>query len=90
MHDGRLALRDFRVAFGQLAAEQREALVLVGVEGFSYKEAAQMCNCAVGTIKSRVSRARRTLADLMHLEGEEALNFTDATTAAVISDRKAV
>jgi RNA polymerase sigma-70 factor (ECF subfamily) len=41
--------------------EQREALILVGAGGFAYEEAAEICNCAVGTVKSRVSRARRAL-----------------------------
>ena len=89
-HDGRLAIKDFRAAFQQLTDEQREALILVGVEGFSYREAADMCGCAVGTIKSRINRARKCLAELMHLESEDALDFTDARTAAVISGRKAV
>jgi DNA-directed RNA polymerase specialized sigma24 family protein len=41
-----------------LPAEQREALILVGAGGFAYEEAAEICGCAVGTVKSRVSRAR--------------------------------
>ncbi|MDB5464268.1 MAG: sigma-70 family polymerase sigma factor, partial [Phenylobacterium sp.] len=41
--------------------EQREALILVGAGGFAYEEAAEICDCAVGTVKSRVSRARRAL-----------------------------
>jgi RNA polymerase sigma-70 factor (ECF subfamily) len=44
-----------------LPPERREALLLVGAGGFSYEEAAQICGCAVGTIKSRVGRARATL-----------------------------
>jgi len=44
-----------------LPAEQREALILVGAGGFAYEEAAEICGCAVGTVKSRVSRARRAL-----------------------------
>jgi RNA polymerase sigma-70 factor (ECF subfamily) len=44
-----------------LPPEQREALILVGAGGFAYDEAAEICNCAVGTVKSRVSRARRAL-----------------------------
>ena len=48
-------------ALQKLPAEQREALVLVGAGGFAYEEAAEICNCAVGTVKSRVSRARRAL-----------------------------
>jgi RNA polymerase sigma-70 factor, ECF subfamily len=48
-----------------LPDEQREALILVGAGGFSYQEAGAICDCAVGTMKSRVSRARRTLATMM-------------------------
>jgi RNA polymerase sigma-70 factor (ECF subfamily) len=89
-HDGRLAIRDFRVAFAELPDEQCEALVLVGVEGFSYQEAAEMCGCALGTIKSRVNRARARLAELMHLEEEGVLELTDAAITSVVSDKKAI
>jgi len=56
-----VALNELRLGLGMLPAEQREALVLVGAGGFAYEEAAAICNCAVGTVKSRVSRARRAL-----------------------------
>jgi RNA polymerase sigma-70 factor (ECF subfamily) len=61
---GRVEFQEFRVALAQLPAEQREALILVGASGFSYEEAADICECAVGTIKSRVNRARSRLAKL--------------------------
>jgi len=57
-------------ALGELPPDQREALLLVGAEGMSYDEAARICGVAVGTIKSRVNRARRRLAE--HLEIEDA------------------
>lgn len=58
-------LGDLQRALERLPAEQCEALVLIGASGFSYEEAANICGCAVGTMKSRVSRARRALlADL--------------------------
>jgi RNA polymerase sigma-70 factor, ECF subfamily len=60
-----LEFDDFRRAFNKLPPEQREALVLVGADGFKYEEAAAICGCAVGTIKSRVSRARRDLQALL-------------------------
>ena len=60
-----LALDDLRLALAKLPAEQREALILVGAGGFGYEDAADICGCAVGTVKSRVSRARRTLHTLM-------------------------
>ena len=56
-----VALDELRLSLAALPAEQREALILVGAGGFAYEEAAEICNCAVGTVKSRVSRARRAL-----------------------------
>lgn len=66
--DGSVDLEDFKVAFAQLASDHREVLTLVGASGCSYEEAATICGCAVGTIKSRVNRARRKLADLLGLD----------------------
>jgi len=60
----RLDLTDLMRAFSQLAPEQKEALILTASE-FSYDEAAHICGCAVGTIKSRVSRARKQLQILV-------------------------
>ena len=62
-----LELRDFDRAFWQLDCNQRKALVLVAADGLSYEDAAKECNCPTGTVKSRVSRARREL--LRILEG---------------------
>lgn len=56
-----VALDELRLSLAQLPPEQREALILVGAGGFAYEEAADICGCAVGTVKSRVSRARRAL-----------------------------
>ena len=56
-----VALDELRLGLAMLPAEQREALILVGAGGFAYEEAAEICGCAVGTVKSRVSRARRAL-----------------------------
>jgi RNA polymerase sigma-70 factor (ECF subfamily) len=69
-HDGELELRDLNRALAALAPGQRTALILVSASGFSYEEAATICGCAVGTIKSRVARARNTL--LQMLEGKMA------------------
>ena len=68
--NGSVDLEDFKAAFAQLAPDHREVLTLVGASGCSYEEAAQICGCAVGTIKSRVNRARRKLADLLGLDEE--------------------
>ena len=84
-HDGRLAFKDFSVAFAKLPDEQREALLLVGASGFSYEEAAEMCGCAIGTIKSRANRGRKRLAELLHLDEDETTDMTDAATLAVVS-----
>jgi len=68
--DGALDLQDFRRALRQLPEDQREAIVLIGASGFSYEEAAEICGCAVGTIKSRVSRARVRLQEILKISGE--------------------
>jgi RNA polymerase sigma-70 factor (ECF subfamily) len=60
-----VALDEMRLALGMLPTEQREALILVGAGGFAYEEAADICGCAVGTVKSRVSRARRALQGIL-------------------------
>jgi RNA polymerase sigma-70 factor, ECF subfamily len=64
-------LSDTARALGSLSDEQREALILVGAGGFSYEDAALICNCAIGTVKSRVARARKSLMSI--LSGEEPL-----------------
>lgn len=56
---------DIQRALLQLSEDQREALILVGAGGMSYEEAAGICGCAVGTMKSRVSRARTALEAIM-------------------------
>jgi RNA polymerase sigma-70 factor, ECF subfamily len=64
-HDGKLELRDLNRALAALSPGQRTALILVSVSGFAYEEAAVICGCAVGTIKSRVARARETLLQML-------------------------
>ena len=58
-------LSDLHRALLTLPPERREALLLVGAGGFSYEEAANICGCAIGTIKSRVGRARAALSDML-------------------------
>jgi len=60
-----LHLSDMHRALLTLPPERREALLLVGAGGFSYEEAAEICQCAVGTIKSRVGRARAALTRMI-------------------------
>ena len=63
--EGALDFADFRLALAKLPVEQREVLIMVGASGMSYQEAAAVCNVAVGTVRSRLSRARAALADLL-------------------------
>ena len=63
---------DLEAALSSLATDQREAFLLVVLFGLSYKEAAAVVDCAVGTIASRVCRARTRLAALLALDGETA------------------
>jgi RNA polymerase sigma-70 factor (ECF subfamily) len=79
-----LEFKEFRAALAKLPPDQREALILVGASGFSYEEAAAICECAVGTIKSRVNRARTRLADLLSIEGAEDFG-PDHTTRAILA-----
>ena len=80
--EARLEMRDFGRAFEVLGAEHREALLLVGVNGLSYEDASKAAGCAVGTMKSRVSRARTQLQQLLDPEmGEPATQNRTAGTA---------
>lgn len=63
--DRHVELADMQRALLHLPRPQREALILVGAGGFSYEEAAEICDCAVGTIKSRVARGRVALETLL-------------------------
>jgi RNA polymerase sigma-70 factor (ECF subfamily) len=78
-HHASLDLSDFLVAFAQVPAPQRKALVLVGALGHSYDEAALLAGTAPGTIKSRVSRARQYLMRAMQVQG--AMDFASAPPA---------
>ena len=78
-----LEFEEFRTALDKLPQDQREALILVGASGFSYEDAAAICGCAVGTIKSRVNRARSKLAALLYVDGAEDFG-PDETVRAVI------
>jgi RNA polymerase sigma-70 factor, ECF subfamily len=66
--ESHLDLQDFRKALALLPPEQREALILVGASGLSYEEAANVCEVEIGTIKSRVSRARSRLVEILALD----------------------
>jgi RNA polymerase sigma-70 factor (ECF subfamily) len=67
---------DLRVVWqhlDRLPALQREALLLVGAQGLTYEAAAEVMECEVGTVKSRVSRARKLLVERLGMESERAL-----------------
>ncbi len=82
-----VALDELRLGLAMLPLEQREALILVGAGGFAYEEAAEICECAVGTVKSRVSRARRALQGILesgsyHRDGSSAGEAMNAILAS--------
>ena len=77
-------MQDFRKALEKLPEEQREAIILVGASGFSYEEAADICGCALGTIKSRVNRARQKLQEILDIKGESDYG-PDAVSAPLTS-----
>ncbi len=88
-----LALRN---ALNLLPEDQREALILVGAGGLAYEEAAEVCGCAIGTIKSRVSRARKAVIELLDtnatgfsgdstMRAEDAFNDIMGQAAAISS-----
>ena len=66
--DWSMAMRSLQTALTQLPDEHREALILVGAAGLTYEEAAEVCGCALGTIKSRVNRARARLLKIMEAD----------------------
>ena len=83
---GRVAFEEFRVALAKLPAEQREALIVVCASGLSYNNAAAICGCVAGTMKSRVNRARSRLADLLAIESIEDFGPDCATRAVIAGD----
>ena len=85
---GSVDLKDFRSALEQLPEDQREAIILIGASGFSYEEAAEICGCAIGTIKSRVSRARTRLQEILGIEGDGDYG-PDAISAQVLGSTAA-
>jgi len=69
--EGHMVFLDFREALDRLAPEHREALVLIGASGLSYEQAAEICGCAIGTMKSRVHRARARLTETLMGDADE-------------------
>jgi len=81
--EGHMQFQDFRAALDRLAPDHREALILVGASGLSYEDAAALAKCAVGTMKSRVNRARARLAELLAVPADNHLEPDLAWDAAV-------
>ena len=78
-------MADLQRALMELPQDQREALILVGAGGLSYEEAANICDCALGTMKSRVSRARAALEEIMN-SGQFVQKRADAPPASEAID----
>jgi RNA polymerase sigma-70 factor (ECF subfamily) len=79
--DWSVAMHSLQAALLQLPDEHREALILVGAAGLSYEEAAEICGCALGTIKSRVNRARARLLKIMDAEHATDVMALETVTA---------
>jgi RNA polymerase sigma-70 factor (ECF subfamily) len=77
--ESHIDLADFRAALAELPEEQREALVMIGASGLSYEEAAEISGVPVGTVKSRVNRARAKLAAMLSIEGADDFGPSKAT-----------
>ena len=86
-HDGKLQMTAFMKALNTLPVEQREALLLVGVSGFTYDEAADMCGVAIGTIKSRINRARARLSDMLDFDPDSPHEMTDMVTQGIVNSK---
>jgi RNA polymerase sigma-70 factor, ECF subfamily len=82
-----LEFQELRLALTKLSPEQREAVVLVGASGMTYEEAATICGCAIGTIKSRVNRGRSRLAELLAIDTTEDFGPDQESRAVVTASR---
>ncbi len=81
-----LDFEDFRTALMKIPADQREALLLVTAQGMAYEEAAQEIGVAVGTVKSRVNRARSRLAELLDINSEAEIGPDAVAKAAIAAE----
>jgi RNA polymerase sigma-70 factor (ECF subfamily) len=84
--DGHIEFEELRQALARLRDDQREALILVGGAGIGYQEAAEICGCAVGTIKSRAHRARLKLAELLAVESADDFNLDQINRAVLTAN----
>jgi RNA polymerase sigma-70 factor (ECF subfamily) len=81
--EARVMLDDVQQALMRLPLEQREAILLIGCQGESYEDAAALCGVAVGTMKSRVNRARTQLVVLLQMEDRHDIGLNRLTQAAL-------
>lgn len=84
--DDQINLADVQRGLNALPAAQREALILVGAGGFSYEEASEICDVAIGTIKSRVARARAALEKLLDSDDQNSLANASKRGDSPLSD----
>jgi RNA polymerase sigma-70 factor (ECF subfamily) len=84
--EGHLDLADLQVALIKLPVHQREVLLLIGAEGVSYEETARIVGANIGTVKSRMNRARARLAELLYIKDEDDLG-SDQVIRAALADR---
>lgn len=84
--ESHMDLADMKAALARLPVDQREALLLVSASDMSYEEAAAVCGVAVGTIKSRVNRARAKLCELLDV-GAAGEFGPDAAARAIVTGR---
>jgi RNA polymerase sigma-70 factor (ECF subfamily) len=89
--DWSVAVHAMQAALMQLPTEHREALILIGGAGLTYEEAAEICGCALGTIKSRVNRARARLLKLLDADqASDAFGGDDPVPSSSSSSQPAI
>jgi RNA polymerase sigma-70 factor, ECF subfamily len=86
--EGHADMAEFHAALAKLPISQREALILVGALNFSYEETADLCGCAIGTVKSRVHRARLCLAELLSIESADDFGPNRAMRAVIATNAR--
>jgi RNA polymerase sigma-70 factor (ECF subfamily) len=78
--ESNVTMQDVQKALNKLAPEHREILLMIGITELSYEEAAQVCDIAVGTVKSRLNRARAKLAEHLGLNGAHEIDYDPTIT----------
>jgi RNA polymerase sigma-70 factor, ECF subfamily len=78
--ESNVTMQDVQKALDKLAPEHREILLMIGITELSYEEAAQVCNIAVGTVKSRLNRARAKLAEHLGLNDLHEIDYDPTMT----------